>query len=101
MSSPGALHAQGREQFRRKQYFDAYRCFLAAADKCTARDTLLLSKIYQSLSQTELILERVKDAIDSATKAIEYDPNNIIEDTSVDINILVRSTLGFFSIIVS
>ena len=78
MSSPGALHAQGREQFRRKQYFDAYRCFLAAADKCTARDTLLLSKIYQSLSQTELILERVKDAIDSATKAIEYDPNNYL-----------------------
>lgn len=76
MSSAGALRTEGNEKFRSKQYFDAYRCYLAAAEKCPQRDKNQLANIYICLSKTELILEKTEESIISATKAIEIDPTN-------------------------
>lgn len=74
--SAGAKRAEGNELFRRKQYFEAYRCYQEALEKCGKTDKNLLSQIYANLSSCELIMERAKDAIESATKAIELNPSN-------------------------
>jgi serine/threonine-protein phosphatase 5 len=76
MSSGGALRTQGNEAFRQKQYFEAYRLFLAAIEKYPQTARGELSQAYTQLSATELILEKCPDAIRSATKAIEYDKSN-------------------------
>lgn len=76
MSSAGALRTEGNEKFRSKQYFDAYRCYCAALEKCPQRDKNQMANIYICLSKTELILEKTEESIMSATKAIEIDPTN-------------------------
>jgi tetratricopeptide (TPR) repeat protein len=76
MATWGALRAEANEYFRQKKYFDAYHCYTAAIAKCPQTNTAELSNLYGQLSQTELILEKVPDAIRSATRVIELDRSN-------------------------
>ena len=76
MASAGALRTQANEYFRQKQWFEAERLYQQALAKCAQTDKLQLSQIHSQLSAVQLVLERVPAAIDSASKAIEFDAKN-------------------------
>ena len=76
MSSAGALRTQGNEYLRQKRYMDAYRYFQEALAKCPPTDKAQLSEIYSQLSATELVLEKVMEALQSANNAVENNKNN-------------------------
>lgn len=73
----GRLRSEGNNFFRDKKYFRAHACYQKAINACPPQDTEQLSTIYANLSATQLYLERTQDAINSATKAIEYNSKNV------------------------
>jgi tetratricopeptide (TPR) repeat protein len=76
MTSWDALKAEGRKFVKLKQYADACRSDSAAIQKCPCFHPSELSTLYCTLSASQLILARVPDAIQSATRAIELDKSN-------------------------
>lgn len=68
---------QGNEAFRTKQYFKAETYYSQAIRLCPETEAKALSILYSNLSATELILEKLSESIDHATKALELDPNNL------------------------
>lgn len=67
---------EGNNFFKEAKYFAAYGKYLEAIKECPQTDKLLLSQLYTNLSATARFLEKLNEAIDSATKALEYDPSN-------------------------
>jgi hypothetical protein len=73
MTCCGSLKADAKEYFRLKQYQDACCCHTAAIQACPRANASELSNLCATLTATQLILVRVPEAIESATKAIELD----------------------------
>jgi serine/threonine-protein phosphatase 5 len=76
MEASNSLKAQGNEFFKSRQYAEAIQCYALAIAKCPRKNVADLSQLYVRLATTELMLDKVPDAIRSATKAIELDGTN-------------------------
>ncbi|OHS92931.1 protein phosphatase-1 [Tritrichomonas foetus] len=67
---------EGNTFFREKKFFDACRCYQSAISECPESDKSQLSILYTNLSASQLQIEKLNEAFESASKAIELDPNN-------------------------
>jgi serine/threonine-protein phosphatase 5 len=76
MASPSELRVRGNEAFKRKEYFEAYRLLLLAIQRSGPGASPELAETYLDLSRIEQVLERVREAILSATKGIENNKTN-------------------------
>lgn len=70
-------HAEGNNYFRNKNYFEACRSYQRAIEEIPESDKTTLSIVYTNLSASQLQIEKVSEAIESATKAIELNPQNV------------------------
>ena len=77
MSEQSAIQrAKGNDYFRQNKFFEALRCYEAAVSLCPETDKKELSILYSNLSFAQLKVERTNEALESAARAIEYDPTN-------------------------
>jgi serine/threonine-protein phosphatase 5 len=76
MDASNALKAEGNDLFKSRKYAEAGRCYALAIAKCPRKNFTDLSQLYVRLATTELMLDKVMDAIHSATKAIKFDGTN-------------------------
>lgn len=76
MTNCAELKEQGNTAFRNKNYFEALALYQKALDSCDESDSKLKSIIYCNVSVSSLKIEKVNEAIDAATKAIEADSQN-------------------------
>ncbi|KAH0787202.1 serine/threonine-protein phosphatase 5 [Histomonas meleagridis] len=72
-----AQHAEGNNFFRSKKYFDACKCYQLAIEEIPPENKVVLSTIYTNLSAAQLQIEKYAESIESATKAIELNPQNV------------------------
>ena len=68
---------EGNDFFRAKKYFDACRCYESALTFCGDSDNSQIAILYTNLSASQLQIEKISEAVESANKAIEHDKSYV------------------------
>ena len=74
--SSESLKEKGNACFRQQQYFEAEKYYLSAIQVANQNDKETLSILYTNLSNAQCQIEKIPEAIDNATKAIEFNNKN-------------------------
>lgn len=78
MSTPlNSHHAAGNEQFHNCKFFEACSSYQCALDEIPESDAETRSIVYANLSAAQLKAEKISEAIDSASRAVELNPRNV------------------------
>jgi serine/threonine-protein phosphatase 5 len=79
MAAPDSvsLRTRGNDYFGQHEYFRAADLYRQAIDACDPSDTAQLSTIYTNLAFAETYIEETPNAVTSATRAIELNPENV------------------------